>query len=138
MEDQLKLALGKILGEIYKTQQLITGDEVPDKVTFGLLAGIEDVIDGELMNIEMITKEDVKKVDDVLYEHFDAGEKEEAFSGYYDIEHRLSNLGVSRWKAIQIIKLFNAESRYTTLIEKMNSSNSPGECKDFRLKSYDW
>lgn len=138
MDKEQKLIFGKILGEIYKTQQLIKGEEKPDAITYGLLSGLETVIDKELSNLELVTKEEINKVDEILNSYFDDGEKETAFSGYYTIESQLRDANISRSKAIKILKLFLAEDRYTTLIKKMNSNNSPSECKNFELKNYDW
>lgn len=138
MNQETKLLFGKILGEIYKTQQMIAGDEKPNVKTYGLLNGIEDAIDEEIRGLQLISNEKFELISDVLFEIFDDEEKVEKFIGYYQIEPTLKSHGIQRWEAIRVLKYMNANDMYTNLIEKMDSSGSPGELRRLQLTNFDW
>ena len=135
--DKNTLANAKLLGELYRTQKRIDPSTCPvsDDVIYGLLNGIERVIEDEF-NVSLISKEDEEIVVSILNEYFVDAEKLNQLKGYYDIEHRLENQGIERWKAIKIITLLQAEDRFTNVIAKLNSSHSPVECKTFKIP--DW
>lgn len=138
MNQETKLLFGKILGEIYKTQQMIAGDEKPSARTYGLMNGIEDAIDLEFRDLELISNEKFRMISDVLYEIFDDEKKVEEFYGYYQIEPKLKQYGIQRWEAIKVLKYMNENHMYTNLIEKMDSSGSPSELRNLKVTNYDW
>lgn len=51
-------------------------------------------------------------------------------------ERKLERLGINRAKAKTILTWFNAGDRYTNVIQKMNSTNSPVECKTFEVSEW--
>lgn len=132
-----KYFFGKLLGETYRTQRRLNIPTAGEATIFGLLNGIETVVDKELTNIEPITKEDISNTCDVLDKYFLDLEEFEKFDGFYTIEHQLEEVGVSRWKAIVIFQYFKANNQYVDLIKKMDSFNSPSECRTFELDDWD-
>ncbi len=137
--EQEKILLGKMLGEIYRIQKHtedMTGG-ASDSHIYELLNGFEDAIEEELNCIGFVSHEKVKHTMDVLNEYCNDKQKLEEFKGFYDIENKLEKGGVSRIDAIIILKSLKANDQYNTLIDKMNSPDSPTECKDFNLSEYE-
>lgn len=136
--EQNKLAQAKILGEIYRIQKRLPDDpcSVSDDVIYGLLNGIERIVEQELGELYSVTKEEEEVVVNILNEYFINPEKLETFEGYYDIEPRLEQNGIDRSKAIRILTLLQSEGRFTNIIEKMDSSHSPGECRTFKIAEW--
>lgn len=139
MDQTIKLALAKILGEIYRIQKRLPEDicSVNDSTIFGLLNGMENVIDAQLGNLEFISNRQIEHVSNILNRyHLDQNELNN-FTGFYEIEYELEAGGVDRMTAIQIITMFNAENRFTEVIQRMDTIGSPGECRRFNIPSYD-
>lgn len=131
--------LGRILGEIYRIQNAIEGmtsGGAPARI-YGLLNGIDDAIDKELECIEGISNAKLEAAADVLEPILQDAVKLDEFSGFYDIEEELKARGITRSEAMQILKYWWADHRFTALIEKMNSRNSPVECKTFELDEFE-
>lgn len=59
------------------------------------------------------------------------------FGGFYDIERELQLNGVDRPEAYRILKYLKANGQYSTVIDKMDSSGSPVECRTFELTEWD-
>ncbi len=141
MEDQqIKLLLGKILGEIYRIENR-SGDKIAcparEAHIYGLLNGFERSIEEELKGIGFISEAKLQAVEDILNEYFVDQEKLKAFKGYYDIERRLEGLGIGRGEAITILTYLYADGRFVKVIDKMDSPDSPVECKKFELSEWD-
>ena len=132
-----KVLFGKLLGEIYRTQNREGYCSVSEATIFGLLNGFEYVIDEEIKNIGYITTEELQIVADILDEYFLDEEKLNKLSGYYEIESKLNAHNISRTKAISIITYYKANNQFNDVIEKFNSSASPGECKHFEIPNYE-
>jgi hypothetical protein len=139
MEKEQKQFLGKILGEIYRlqmhTNEMACG--ATKQRIFGLLHGIEEAIDEELETIGWVSNVDIQRVTDALEKFYPEDEKIAKFKGFYDIESGLRSLGLSRGQISQVIKYFKAGECYLELIEKMDSTNSPSECRKFRESEFD-
>lgn len=105
-----------------------------DSKIYGLINGIEEAINEKVFlsplseTQRIITKDELKFVYDVLDEY--TGENLSSFKGYYTIERKLQERGIDREKAIKIFTYLKLDSRYSELIEKMNSKDSPVEVKD--------
>ena len=139
MEQEQKQFLGKILGEIYRLQ-MHTGNMAcsPTKQQiYGLLHGFEEAIDDELETIGWISKEKIDHVANALDKYYNDEEKLKTFKGFYDIESGLISLGLSRGEISKVIKYFKAGENYLELIEKMDSGNSPSECRKFNESEFD-
>ncbi|MXQ53160.1 hypothetical protein [Shimazuella alba] len=136
MDTDLKLFLGKILGEIYRLQKKEGLYNHSDGRIYGLINGFESVIDEEMDMIPHITEKELKTVTDVLHEIDQNEEETEKFQGFYDIERKLQEKGIYRHRVIYILKYLYASGRFTRLIDKMNSSGSPGEVRNLKLT--DW
>lgn len=136
--DEMKIFLGKILGEIYRLQN---GNGVANGVgeahVYGLLHGFEMSIDEELGRIGFISDAKFEAAADVLDEIYIDKDKLAKFKGFYDIENALKEKGVDRSEAIKIFKFFLANDQFVELIAKMNTSGSPIECKTFELDRCD-
>lgn len=137
-EMQNRLLLAKLLGEIYRIQK---HSGMPcaaaDAQIYGLLQGFEDVVAEELERIGYVSKDQLSFVIDVLDPIDRDAERLNAFKGFYDIEAELQKGGVDRVAAIRILTYLNANSQFTALIAKMDSSNSPHECRTFNLGLWD-
>ena len=132
-----KLLFGKILGEIYRIQNRNGYCGVGESVIYGLLNGFESVIDEEIERIGHITKSEIRTVIDILDEYHKDEEKFKELTGFYDIEDKLDENGITRWKAIQILTYLKANRQFVDVIAKFNSSNSPVECKRFEIDEWD-
>ena len=142
MDKETKYMFANILGEIYRLQKRIDPKmlEVNDAVTYGLLNNFELVIDEHFGSIadpaNAVTGEEFKIMCRILNEISKSPEKLEAFSGYNDIEHAIEGAGISRIKAVKILKFLYANGSFKPMIDKMHSPNSPEECRMFSLE--DW
>jgi hypothetical protein len=137
-EKESKIFIGKILGEIYRTQLHLGMSTASDATIYGLLNGIETVAEEELQGISVVSKEHLHNVAEVLDEIFLSPEKLDAFKGYYDIEGKLQERGVDRMTALTAMKYFYANRQFVEVISKMNSSHSPVECKTFEIDKSDF
>lgn len=133
MDQEQKLFMGRILGEIFRIQKRMEPNfcGVNDSTIFGLINGFDTVIDEQLRLMGNITDEEVTKAADVLAVYFKDEAKLQALKGFYDIEHDLAKLGIDRSKAIQIFTYFKLDNSFTDVIEKFDSSGSPTECRRF-------
>lgn len=139
MDEETKLFFGKILGEIYRIQR--ASDDIACPASSGqiyaLLNGFEDAVDRELEMMGRISKEQVKAVMDVLDPIWTDREKLENFKGFYDIQVDLENRGVDRGAAMAILTYLKANRQFVEVIDKMDSSDSPSECRTFDLSEWD-
>ena len=132
-----KLMFGKLLGEIYRIQNHQGNCYVDESVIYGLLHGFESTINEEIESIGYTSIEEVRAVMDILDEYHKDNDKLSGLKGYYDIEHKLKQVGIERYKAVEILTYLKANRQYEHVIEKFNSSNSPVECKTFELNEWD-
>ena len=135
MHDAHMKMLARILGEIYRIQNAIEGmpPSASGSHVYGLLKDFEVSIDEELEQADGISNEKLGQMDEVLTEIFDDNEKLEQFKGFYDIENELQSREITRVDALKILKFLKADDRYTDLIDKMDSTGSPTECRTFEL-----
>ena len=136
--DNNKLLLGKILGEIYRLQ---TNSNVPCSAgperIYGLLNGIEMEVAEEIDGIGFISTEQIKAASHILDKIFSDDAKLAEFKGFYNIESELDNAGIDRMTAIRIFTYFSAAGRFTSVLKKMSSSDSPIECREFGLDKWE-
>ena len=131
--------LGRLLGEIYRIQNATKGmvpPAAPGQI-YGLLNGIDEAIDLELENTKGISNDKLEAAADVVEPIFHDPDQLEKFTGFYDIEDELTARGITRPEAMQIFTYWKANAKFTPLIEKMNSGNSPIECKTFELNEFE-
>ena len=137
MDSYTNRLLGKILGEMFRIQR---ASDIPcaasDAQVYGLLNGFEDSISEVLEGIGFISSEKVQIVMDILEPIWADSNKLSKFKGFYDIEPDLNNHDVSRIEAIQILKYLKANHQFEEIISKMDTSNSPMECRRFEIS--DW
>ena len=135
MDRETKLFLGFMLGQLYRMQKHL-GDgicRVGDGTIYGLLNGIESVVDAQLEELSGISAADVKAVEDVLSEYWEDSSKLENLRGFYDIERPLSARGVDRAKAAVIMRWLRHQGRFTEEIERMDSDHSPTELRHLEI-----
>lgn len=138
MDKETKLLFGKVLGEIFRLQKA-TGKISPgasDAQIYGLLNGFEETVDDVVERMGGISTEKMKAVMDVIEPIWSNEERLSKFKGYYDIEGKLASKGVDRSDAISIFTYLKANHQFTQLIQKMDSSDSPSECRRFDIS--DW
>ncbi|WP_155922176.1 hypothetical protein [Bacillus sp. EB01] len=126
MDKELKLALGKILGEIYRIQKAQEIDSVSDSRLFGLLNGFEEAIDSELGNLQFISDEDVKKVTDELAPYWNGERDIEEIPSFMTFRMDLERKGISHSKVVDILKYLKADGRFQTEIERLGTFNLGG------------
>lgn len=135
--DNNQILLGKILGEIYRLQK---NQNVPcsaeDSRIYGLLNGIESVIEDELEGIGFVSKEQFNHTTKVLDGIWNDPDELRSFKGFYDIENDLQHGDVDRSTAMTVLTYLNADNSFTDLIGKMDSSGSPTECRTFTLNKW--
>lgn len=132
-----KLLLGKIIGELYRIEkQMGMACSADEAKIYGLLNGFESEINEELENIGYISKEKLEIVIDVLTPYLEDQQKLQSFKGFYDIESTLKHRGVDRGEAVVILKYLKAKQQFIDVINKMDSSDSPCECRTFNIS--DW
>lgn len=126
MDDDLKIMLGRILGEIFRTQKRIepTMCNVNDARIYGLLNGIESVIN-EFTNQNLITNDDEYLLSTALQPYF---ENPNEFKGYYRIERDLAGRDqeINRGTAITLLKYYKAIGSFSPPIEIIEKK-IPGE-----------
>lgn len=135
MELDTKVAIGRILGEILRLQKHAQPNMCgeTDATIYGLLRGFEDVIDEQFDFAGAVTHDELNTVVEILKPYWEDQGKFDAFQGYYDIEPQFKVAGIDRSKAISILTYLNANGQFTELIDKMDSQQSPTECRKFEL-----
>ena len=137
MNDENKKVFGKVLGEIYRIQnRLEISNGISSAKIYGLLNGFERTIDEEIENIGWTSDHTQDQVETILDKYFSDEKLLKKFKGYYDIDSELKHENIDRMTAIRVIKMLKEEGRFITLINKMDSSDSPVECRTFNL--YNW
>lgn len=129
--EKIMLLLGKILGEIYRMQRHVGMSTEGPAVSYALCHGFEHVLTDTFREIGGITTAQVDAVDKVLDLQTPA-----AFKGFYDIEYKLQAEGVCRETAIRILTYLKATGLYDSIIDKMDCSRSPSECRTFDLDEW--
>ncbi len=125
MDVELKAVLGKMLGEIFRIQKHLDMPRPADHVIYGLKVGMEHVLDEQL---SFISQSQYNSVCEILNRYID---NPEALSGFYVIEDELKNRGVSRDVAIVILTYLKLCGSYIDVIERLDSDNSPMQCRTF-------
>ena len=135
--DRTERLLCVLLGEVYRVQRhLKMPCSASTDTIYGLLSGIEPAIDSVLAN-DPVSENDFRAVCKLLFSIDSDPKKKEEFSGFYDLEDALRSAGLDRSKIAHVITYLNAGGKYTELIEKMDSSGSPTECRNFDLTEFD-
>jgi hypothetical protein len=139
MDKDTKRLLGKLLGEVFRIQK-VSPDiacSASDGQIYALLNGFEDAVDEVLERVGEISSEKVRIVMDILDPIWQDQDKLKNFKGFYDIENDLKRQGVDRSDAIRILTYLRANHQFTDIIEKMDSSNSPSECRRFEISEWE-
>lgn len=138
MDKDTKQLFGRLLGEVFRIQRAMPdiACAASDAQIYGLLNGFEDSLVEILERTGYISSEKVKAVMDVLEPIWTDEEKLKNFRGFYDIERELDQRGVDRSDAIAILRYLKANHQFTDVIEKMDSSYSPTECRRFELTEW--
>lgn len=136
--DKNTLLLGKVLAEVYRLQSNsdIPCSAGPERI-YGLLNGIETEVVEEIENIGFVSEAQVQAASNILNEFHIDDEKLAELNGFYDIESKLEAAGIDRSAAIKIFTYFLAAGRFRAVIGKMNSNNSPIECKTFTMDKWE-
>ena len=143
IERENKLLMGRVLGELFRIQRKLDMPcAVGDEEIYGLIAGIEPAIDEVVNPREAVDEALVREVAAALDYFFNDPQRLKEFSGYYDLERQLQQRGFidahgKRGWIIKILDWFAADGRYQALIDKMDSPNSPIECKTFGPNEYE-
>lgn len=104
---------------------------VPFDIVYGLQNVFEVVLD-KVIGDYKITMEDYQNFVNILNPIYNNKENLSKFTGYYDIEEKMKEVGIDCKKAILLFNYFNRKKSYIELIKKLNLPNSPDELKIFR------
>jgi len=135
MNNETKKLVGTMFGHIFRLQKAVGVPTFDDATIFGLLNGIEPAIDKVIGDNQYITTDMVDAAARVLQPYFDDDAKLAGLKGFYDIERALQSEGIDRIAAIYIFRYFQASGSYQSVLAKMDTSDSPGECRTFELRS---
>lgn len=131
------ILLGKLLAEVYRLQKA-AGLDAPDAARiFALRNGFESAIQDELAHIGFISTVQLQHAISVLEPYWKDPAKLASLKGFYDIEQALADGGVDRDHAKQIFQYLQANSQFTDVLAKMDSTDSPLECRTFTLSKWD-
>lgn len=140
-DQETKVIFGKILGEIYRLQKFFSFRNATHSVSntriYGLLNGIEREINLEIQEVGFISEEKVLAVETILIEYLKDKNKLENFKGYQDLEEQFKQKNIEKSTAITILKYLYTQSRFSPLIEQLDSTNSPIEFQNIELDEYD-
>ncbi|MDB6151879.1 MAG: hypothetical protein JWL90_332 [Chthoniobacteraceae bacterium] len=132
MDSYTKQGFGVILGEIYRLQNHLGVPSADPIVLYGLTNGVESVIDTALHKSgPLISSEAVTQVAALLADYDKSPEQE--LAGYLDLEPKLQALGIDRAAAIRILTFVKGLGLYEKTFARLNSENSPSECRLFEL-----
>lgn len=121
MEQELKLALGKILGEVYRIQKYQGITDASDGKIFGLLNGFEEAIESELGSLSFISEEKISIVSDVLTPFWTEQKEISELPSFTDLRLELERKGISHGQLITILKYLRATNRFDKEIDKLGS-----------------
>jgi len=103
-DSQLKLFLGRILGETYRTQEhLHLAVPVSKQSIYGLINGVEGAIDEVMAEDSLISVQQQVALKEVLTCHFGESGMFAAFSDYEEIREKVEKIGLSHAKAIILL-----------------------------------
>lgn len=125
MEKELKLALGKILGEVYRLQIQAEPNiaSTSGATAYGLINGFEETINEQLENLKEITSIDVQKVRGVLQPIFDdpnrriSGSYEFKQLKYDEVWQQANSKGIEEAKFTIVLNYFMANDEYVGLLK---------------------
>jgi len=103
---------------------------VDDHVIYGLLAGMETVID-EHFEIEPITKEQFAEVMDVLDPYYKDKKERDKLKGFNHIEYELDARGVPSWTAKKILTYLKSNGQYELEINNLESCGDSYEIDEW-------
>lgn len=129
MDRETKKAFGLIMGDLYEIKSLLKKKPIDKAKLFALQNGFEHEIDEQLDVNFWISLEEKNKIDKILDPYFRDETLFNNLKGYYDIEPLIEEAGISRLKAIVIMKYFYERGPFRKVLDKMDSSDSPQECR---------
>lgn len=128
--EKLEKMVRFLIGRQLRLEKKLEQTDVSDSAIYGALWGIDfDVL--EILDRDIISRDKVEAMIEVINPIFIDKEKLKNFKGYYDIEPQLKDRGIERHEAKVILTYFKADDRFLELIEKMDSQHSPTECRNF-------
>lgn len=129
MDIELKLALGKILGETYRTQKAQGSTQISDSKIFGLINGIEEAINTELGDLELISNKQLDIVMSYMDKYYNGDEE---LPNFTTVRLALEQKGISHGTLIDIFKYLKAGERYTPVIDKLGDYELPNTFSNFK------
>lgn len=118
MNDELKITLGKLLGETYRVQKEQGIARVDDGRIYGLLNGFEEAIESEFGELDLISNEQISIVSDYLMPYYNGEKSTEDLPNFLHLRMDLERQGISHGRLIQIFKYLKATSRFNVEIDK--------------------
>lgn len=135
--DRHSLLLARILGETFRIQTHLKMPVAPSsEIVYGLLNGIEVAIDS-ILGDGIINRASIEAAEEILNDIWIDSKKMSDFEGFYEIEQKWESAGLNRGDAIRVLTFFACANRFREVIEKMNSQNSPTECRTFEPSDFE-
>lgn len=118
LDKETKTALGKILGNVYLLQKKQDITEQSDSHIFGLLNGIESALDVEFEEMDFISKEEIRVVENALEPYLDDKEEVEIRSQSLrlGLEHEHE---IDQAKFIDICKYLSGRGNFQAVIKQL-------------------
>lgn len=137
MDRETKKAFGLIMGDLYEIKSLLKNVKPNKDILYGLKNGFEEVIDEAIDATWWISKDDVSNASKILNAYFKDSTKLAELKGYYDMEEDFLAVNIDRIKARYIMKYFYIRHQFTSVINKMDSSDSPQELRGILDERWD-
>lgn len=129
---------GKLLAETYRLQRRLKPEmtEVDDAKIYGLLHGIEHVVDEELTNITGLSRANFEMIEKYLLAMVDLEEDKKPLKSYYDMERALASSGVTRTDFMLALEYLKArDDGFWQVAEKMIKLGSPIEMQGLGMSA---
>ncbi len=115
MDNETKMFLGKVLGEVYKLQYNLNPDNCtvgPERI-YGLINGIENAVQAELPT-DFINMQEIRQIEDILHPYLYEGKPKPSFLGLkVEAEKEMIDEG----KLITILTYLKANGQFSNLIQ---------------------
>lgn len=122
MDNELKLTLGKLFGEIYKIQKAQGVCNISESRIFGLLNGFEEEIKLEFEELNFYSEDKVNAVCDKLQPYYTQEKELNDMPTFLQFRMELEHeSGITHSEVIDILKYLNSKNAYELEIKKLGN-----------------
>jgi hypothetical protein len=132
--DEQRRMFSVMMAEIFRIQKELKVPHCPSDATiYGLRNGIQEEFD-RLVPQTGVETTTLTKVSKILGKYVS---NPETLKGFYEIESELSDAGVDRSDSIRIFTYLQARREFVDVLSRLDSQDSPSECRTFDLMDGD-